>query len=281
MVSCQIEYYTHGLSRFFFLFNREKRKGYNPVEFARELPQKWNELTKKQLLAIARAQLFKDPHVQQMHLAKHFLNIPFYALADMGEDNLQLINEEISKLLEVNLCTKIFIQSVITFSGKWIGPKDAGSNMVFVEWINADRYYANYVKTKETKWLNHLIATLYRPHDKHMSESHPLYAGDLRVKLNEFHIVNRAKHCRIIPMATRIAILLQYVGFRNWLEKKYPETFSEREKKKRVGGMNALMIDLAGTKMGATSDDVAYRPLHEVMIHLENSALLYNELDKK
>jgi hypothetical protein len=107
----------------------------------------------------------------------------------------------------------------------WHGPADNFTNMILSEFIHAETAFDKLLSTSDEKYLDHLIAILYRPAGK-LKTKDPEFRGDIREPFNDFIIDNRASLSHMIRDDIKIAILLFYTGSRYALTKIFPEVFS-------------------------------------------------------
>jgi hypothetical protein len=250
-------------------FNRKVLKGYFPLEFCKEVPQKWEELSANDLRALAKGNfLIRDLATKKFYLVCHFLNIPFFVFAAMSRLDVIHVYEHVSELMGENSLSKTLIKKVRVGFKAWIGPEDKAANISFLEFIKADTCYVRFIRTNDLKYLNELVATLYRPERTDLSPDDESYRGDMRVPFNEYHVAEMGVLAGKIRLIDRYAILLQYSGLRNWLQQRYEKTFSGTGSSKH--GWAGVIISLAGEKFG-DDDQVSAKFLHAILTHLEMS----------
>jgi hypothetical protein len=279
MIDISLTYYPGKWHRLLYLFKRSIFKGYAPIEYQRKAPEKWDELTEKDILAISRANfMLGDKEVKKIYLACHFLNLPFFIFKKMSLSDVNHVYEHINTLLDENTLAKTLVKEFHIRGADFIGPADYGANICFLEFIKADSYYGQFTKSKNLDFLNLLVATLYRPLRDDLDEEHIAFNGDMRTPFNEFHIKERAKKMKRVQLAHRYAILLQYAGLRQWIQNKYPETFRERKSSKF--GWSGVIVSLAGEKFG-DDDAVANKNIHAIFTHLEMSSIEADKYNSK
>lgn len=138
------------------------------------------------------------------------------------------------------------------------GPHAGLSNSTFWEYIKAEKYYLNYIKTQDKDWLNKLVATLYRParkdYDKRIHE-------DIRLPLSDHGIKYHLREVEKTDLETKLAILKWFDSCRNMLAKNFPLVFPKPKENTRStnpitminqgstngGGWLQLISELAGS----------------------------------
>lgn len=115
------------------------------------------------------------------------------------------------------------------FSGKtFYGPRDYCENMQTDEFITAETYFSDYMKTHAVADLDLLVATLYRPRGplpKHQSGS-AFFCGDPREDFNDKTIDRRLPWVRKMPLGKKLAVLSFYRSCHDLWEQTYNLVFS-------------------------------------------------------
>lgn len=267
MIDITLKYYPGRLERFFHLFNRSVFSGNQPLTIVKSVPQNWNELNCDQLLAISRATfLLKDRSVQKIFVAHRFLNLPFRVFKRISVSDINYLYRHVSRLFGENNLRRTVIDCFYVGSKKFIGPADAGSNMSFDEFAKADKFYSQFLKSKNESDLDRLLACMYREKNAELNPKDINFNGDLRVPFNEYHVENRAVQITTLDRDYKYAILLQYSGFRKFLQDRYPLTFSSGEPSKY--GLPGMVVELAGEKFG-NPDQTFKTNLHAILIYTE------------
>ncbi|MDA3819100.1 MAG: hypothetical protein PF590_01295 [Candidatus Delongbacteria bacterium] len=153
----------------------------------RDLPSSWNELNKKQLLIaspIVLASNVSDFEMRRTTLS--FLNLKKKHIRLMNYSQLDALCLSLEFLYKENKLTKNHFPKV----GKFIGPENGLKNISAAEFAFADRFLNSFMKHRDEKHLNLLIASIYR--------TAPVF--------EENNIEKDAKQIAKFPLAVRLAI---------------------------------------------------------------------------
>ena len=235
------------------------------------LPENWNELTGKQLCAIAPYLFMKEIDLQQRSvIACKLLQLDYRVLKSANDFlSLELINKILPLVswmfeditLTAQLLPVIDIPKHFMFFGstKLYGPTANFNNLCIAEFSDTEFCLTEYQKTKEEKWLNLFIAILYRPKQKGIDTAAANYAGDIRqaynFHLNDFIAVMVSK----LDTNLKMAIMLWYLGCRAELVKDYKFLFSDGNKKATAegGSWTDVIHGLAGPKFGTVEQTMS------------------------
>lgn len=248
------------------------------------MPSKWNELTKSELLFIANnwttwlEMMSKGLDMSNTRVAL-FLNLlrckPKYAV-----ECIRILNEsdEDTKLQAIRMVDFVLdcdltenIMPVITnYLKKLYGPKSQLSNLTFGEFIFSEKYFEEYMLTRNELYLLKLVAILYRPSIK-----------GARIDLTDsFDFESHLQTTSLVVTYSEMqAILLFYLGCHRKLEKMYKRVFSKSDSSTKAkqtvhyGMMNVAFVlsDLGGL---GDLDDIRKKNIHIVLQRWE---LLMNE----
>lgn len=269
MISVTLTYYPGRLRRWLNFFNRPVFVGNQPEYFTRQLPEKWNELNRDQLLAISRATfLQRDRSLQKIFIAHKFLKLPFGVFRKIALTDIDAVYNSMSERMGENNLYKTLITDFTLRAVKYYGPSDMGNNLTLDEFAKADKHYSAFTSRKNVDDLDKLIACLYREKRSDLKQTDREYDGDLRVPFNEYHVANRALRVHRLSDDIKYAILLQYSGFRKFLQDRYPLTFSGGESSKY--GISGMVVELAGPKFG-TTDETFKSNIHPILIYTEQA----------
>ena len=199
------------------------------------IPECWNELTKKQLLAFCRyGQVLGNAEQARVVLLHKMLRIPPVAIARLlenpsGRTKLAQITELLNFLYETNDLTINLQAALKTGRGYgapiWYGPSDNFTNLRWNEFIVADHYFVAFVKTKNPAMLDYLLATLYRPNRQDYNPDSPDYGGDRREDFNQHTLERRVRTMAKVSNTKKSAAYCFYAGCRLELVKDYPDIF--------------------------------------------------------
>lgn len=210
------------------------------------IPSQWDELSAVQLRRIAwLTSLKKDG----LALTKLFffiltLHLPFWkrlrlqwfylvqATTDERGDFISLVESFRQKPRHISQkLKKVRVRTVLLY-----GPDSGLANCTFFEFIQAERYFINYMEVhankskipnpkSEIEWLDRLIATLYRPRDT----TKPKTADDIRIPLTDVGTRYRLAIVRRMDTDTKLAILMWFDGCRQQIIQSFPTIFPKPE----------------------------------------------------
>lgn len=244
------------------------------------LPNFWNELTTKQLLWICpRLKGFRQKYREYDELTKG----KHTELASYADQELQAIRITILKkicgigrwpfsrknrafyamapeqladiLLELNFIfvamdrTKPVMDSFRYKRTTYYGPGDEMKNLTGAEFHFLDRLYQQYLESGQEKYLNAMVAILYRPQgitDVH-DPQHEDFAGDIRRRFNRHQVEKDAEHLAGLSKGHKAAIFFWWQCFRQELQNRRKDVFSQGNKKQaqNSGGWIPVFRSLA------------------------------------
>lgn len=240
-------------------------------------PASFNELTAKQLLqwcaCIANG---LTGLAASKRIGYYFSGVPAWTYFSLPAATRYQIGDLFDFLFGKNTLTVMKINSFRVGLGKYYGPGDRMKNVIAEEFIMADAHFVQYEKTKDIKYLDMLLANIYRERKKDKA-----YTGDDRCAYNSFEVLAREKKIRRLSLKMKHALLLQYQGVRNLLPAKFPNVFNA---KNRVSGKNfgwpGIITDLAGPKLG-TDKDVLKMNVWNLFFVMEMNEVRRLEAEKK
>jgi hypothetical protein len=208
-----------------------------------KIPGDFNELSRMQVISIAGTlHLPVDEFKKKMLILQSLLKadwnvfrhwIYYYKLTPESKAMCLPLTE--FALKPITLTKNLLPVLGVPFSFKKLyGPEDHLKNIVFIEFIKAERNYTRFTRTGEIKYLNELVAILYRPKKKNYNPESPDHDGDIREKYNDYNVVSRVDLVSRISLRKRLAILLYYYGCRKFIidSPLYKEIFVKEDKKK-------------------------------------------------
>jgi hypothetical protein len=209
-----------------------------------DLPTKWNDLSRKQLLYIARLFILKLSQNQFRARAFCYLtgikpcgerkiNDDWYFIFSRKRHLFMIMDQEYIYFLksvdyltqDSHLTHNLFPFISILFQ-KFYGPSNSGYNISWLEFINAESCFYAFNQGHDPKYLDQLCAILYRPQKKHYRPMSEDYNGDRRQRFNDFTYQRRARWFSFVRPATKLCIYMFYVGFRNKLVAENSNCFS-------------------------------------------------------
>lgn len=234
------------------------------------VPETWNELTKNQLLTFCRyANALGTPEQARVVLLNKMIGIPPVAIARLlddvaGRTKLAQLTGLLNFLYEENTpggapLTKN-LQPVLRCRYKqrtWYGPADDFLNLRWNEFMVADQYHTVYVRTREERHLDYLVATLYRPQRPGHKPDSPDYQGDRREDFNQHLLDRRVRTMARVSTPKKLAAYYFYVGCRSQLVRDYPDIFEgdgQRGAAPREAAPGEAAGQSGGPPRGQTSD---------------------------
>jgi hypothetical protein len=233
-----------------------------PVEigrYDRQVATTWNELSGDQLVEVTRilGQAYERPGTRLDALLRVLLELPrpvFRQLTVVHRVELRRLvgflhapSEHPPLTAQLLPCLTLPFLRFIEQPRHFYGPREAFRNLRFDEFIFADTFYLRYLQTKQDKWLDQLVATLYRPERRPYRPKAVNYAGDRREDFNEHLLPARAEQLAKLPAHLKQAVLLYYQGCRRLLEQRYEYVFTaDTSQKATTSGWQDVLHELAG-----------------------------------
>ena len=251
----------------------------------RSLPSQWNELSRKQLLFVSKlfsAQLtIVDFRVKALF---EFLSIKRKNFKRIAPEDAFTLCESLDFLnKEVNL-TRNLIPEIKAGLRKYHGPADAMVYCTFGEFTLACSALDEFQKTGEEKFLDQLVAILYRPKKifwfirKYFTDNQ-----DPRGKFMNRTLKKRAGKIVKVDHCVKYSIYLFFNGVLNSLPALYPYVYQEKnEAGDQENGWASLIISLADGKTDDKSlETIMNSNLYNVFIGLNKKAKEYHEYMNK
>jgi len=251
----------------------------------RSLPSQWNELSRKQLLYVSK--LFSAKLTLMEFRVKAlfvFLSIKRKTLQRVAPEDAFTLCESLEFLnKEVNL-TRDLIPVIKAGMRKFYGPADAMVYCTFGEFTLACSALDEFQKTGEDKYLDELVAILYRPKKVFWSiRKYFTDNQDSRSKFRNRALKKRARKIARVDHCVKYSIYLFFNGVLNSLPGLYPYVYQQKgETDDQDNGWSSLIISLADGKTDDKSlETVMNSNLYNVFIGLNKKAREYHEyLDK-
>jgi hypothetical protein len=246
--------------------------------YSRQLATTWNELTGRQLLRLARLRLAgQEPTPDD--LLQVLLQVPPSTWRRLSvAHRVQLRPRAQFLSATAQGVAPLTAQLLPHFNCSWCryyGPREAFRNLRFDEFIFADSFYLRYLKTGEQRYLDQLVAVLYRPQAAGYAPRSVDYQGDRREPFNEHLLPSRAKTLGRLRANAKLAVLLYYRGCRRLLEERYDYVFTESNQSQATSsGWQEVLHGLAGEVIHLEA--TAHQSLHNVLRHM-NRVLRLNQ----
>ena len=224
----------------------------------RQVATAWNELTCDQLRRVAQlhGQAFERPAARLDALLAVLLAVPRRAFARLTLVQRVELRPLVAFLHAPTAHAPLTAQLLPCLTLPWrhalrqrryYGPREAFRNVRFDEFIHADTCYLRYLQTSEARWLDQLVAVLYRPQRAGYRPRAAAYQGDRRTDFNEHLLPARAARLAHLPPADKYAVLLYYRGCRQLLEQRYDYVFSgDTNQRAARHGWLEVLHELAG-----------------------------------
>lgn len=188
-----------------------------PLVWKRELPECWDDLTPRQLLAIS--EMFCYNYKDYQFISKLCRIPPFIAKRIHPFITFQLL-EELSFMHEFAPRNAIIIKQM----GDGAAPNPRLEGFDFGQFIFTDTYFQDFSENNNDEHLHKFLAALYKPEGK---------------KFNEKTIKQRVKHFQNVSRHKKQAVIINYGLIREWLQDVYPLVFprpvqKEEERKNKL-----------------------------------------------
>ncbi len=270
-----------------------------------EVPDVWNEITRKQLLIIA--EIMQDRLPVDEFLTKMLFVFTKWKLKRKNDDFVLIIKKnklhfqswQILKMLEplsfmvssiesengevCNINAKISINTTPYFKHKgkrFYGPSNMLFNLTFGEFITADMYFTGYMKNNDPELLNKLFATLYRRKDKDFNLNAFNYRGDKRELFNSHTVQRRSEVLKDAPQNLKMATLLFFNGCKIHLASVFTNVFEGGKSGSNKFGGIGLVAALNNGDV-TKSETIRQQYLYDVLVHIDNTTRAYNEYLQK
>jgi|GEM_PF-6689743 len=237
----------------------------------KEAPSAWHELTAEQLIIwmkICAKNITKEQAL--MFVSAAFIGLPkreYFRLN--AAQQIQLANE-FRYLLGNRLYSWIIDKIKVSPFRKFQGPSDHLSTSTIEEFNAAEGYYYMYSKTRDERFLDQLIACLYRPVSAGWIWSKN-NGKDPRKIFSEVDVNRHARKMRSLDKHLRAAILFNYEGCRSFITARYATVFipGNGNAPEQLPDLRPLIKTVAGGKFG-TYKDTEQTNLYVFLDHLKD-----------
>jgi len=232
---------------------------WGPIE--KEYPENWNELNKEQLLFVAtlmrsgvERKAFDTLLLQKLLNIPWFTfnNIPIHAMEDMAK-SISFIHEkfELTKNLLPEISVKKGKEKVILY-----GPTDGMTDCTLEQFFAyAETYFTLFAQTNEEENLNLLCACLYR------FEKNSIFNPE---KVDEISLIIKEMKAEF-----KQAILLYYLGCRDFFAYKFPELFSGEQTYAEKSDLHFFtLIDNLNNEDITKNNQIKQSNLYEAFVRL-------------
>ena len=251
----------------------------------RLLPSTWNELTREQLLFVSGLFTLKLPLIEfRVKALFEFLSVKRNILKRMAPEDAYTLCESLDFLnKEVNL-TRNLIPVIKADMRLYYGPADAMVYCTFGEFTLACSALDEYQKTGDEKYLNQLVAILYRPRKflwsirKYFTDNQ-----DPRARFMNRTLKHRVGQLVTVDHCVKHSVFLFFTGVLNSLPALYPYVYRQKDETDiEDSGWASLIISLADGKTDDKSlETVMNSNLYNVFIGLNKKAKEYHDYMSK
>ena len=210
-----------------------------------EIPERWSEITPRQLIAIAKNYLGETSEEKMLAI---MCNTRKWVIKRLDNYQRFTLAREISFITDY----KPFSHFIIAKTGILRAPKPRLQNMSFGQFMFADSYYSNWAESQKDEDLNKFVAALYLPENASFKSE------------NQAAITLIAEK---VPMITRCAIAINYRLVKEFLTHAYPLVFQKPKpgtKSKRDDGWVKVFESVVGDDI-VNQDKYSELPVHVVL----------------
>ena len=249
------------------------------------MPSGWNELTQKQVLFVSR--LFQGQLSMvdfKLRTLFNFLTVRPKVLKRIHPEDAYFLCENLDFLFNEVSLTKTLLPVFKTGSRKYFGPSDAMMNCTFGEFTMANSVLDSFSKTREQKYLDEMVAVLYRQRKwfwlirKAFTDNQ-----DPRKKFVNRSLKKRCQKIFRLDYEIKYSVFLFFSGVLNSLPVLYPYVYQQNEDAGSAdNGWASLIISLADGKTDDKSlETVMNSNLYNVLIGLNKKSKEYHEYMSK
>ena len=245
-----------------------------------KLPACWDELTGKQLLFVSRLFLSKVALTDfKVSVLYNYLHIKRSLFFKVHPEDAYFLGQTFDFLLKEVTLTRNLIPVIRHRFFKYYGPSDKMLHCSFGEFTKAHSLLDQYLRTKDEKALDEILAILYRP-KKHFwfFRRHFTNSRDQRRKLHDLSLKKRTSAFSSLDFSTKYSVFLFFTGVLNSLPGHFPNVFLSRKdaSSDNKSGWVPLVITLADGKTDDENlDRVLNSNLYNVFFGLEQKAIEY------
>lgn len=249
------------------------------------MPSEWNELTKKQVLFVSR--LFQGQLTMvdfKLRALFDFLSVKPKVIKRIHPEDAYFLCESLDYLFKEVSLTKNIFPVLRNGSRKYLGPADALMNCTFGEFTMANAQLDSFTKTKEPKYLDEMVAVLYRPRKwfwfirKSFTDNQ-----DPRKRFVNRTLKKRCRRISRLDYEIKYAVFLFFSGVLNSLPLLYPYVYQQQgDTGSEDNGWASLIISLADGKTDDKSlETIMNSNLYNVFIGINKKAKEYHEYMSK
>lgn len=180
-----------------------------PVPFDIALPSQWSELSPHQVATILEVLTYKraDKYVIAASLLSLLFDKHYHILTKQSDEYMHSLLPLTNFLMETQPPATNFFPKLKINKKVCLAPADDLSNIGFGEFCFAYQAYCYYTIWKDKRYIDKLIAILYRPANPEMTTESLNYSGDLRQIFNENLVAGRERGIADIELKFKRACL--------------------------------------------------------------------------
>jgi hypothetical protein len=224
----------------------------------KEAPARWVELTEEQLLVWVKiCAKTIEPAQALMFVSSVFYSIRRELFFKLNVAQQIQLADTLKFLLENDLHAWLIPDIKVGLLKKLSGPSDHLSSSTIAEFRSSESYYHAYHAQKDERYLDQLIATLYRPTSILSYYRYKNNGKDERKLFSEVDVIRQAPKMSQLDKDLRAAILFNYEGCRSFIVKRYPTIFVKgdgEQPSKVLPDLNPYIKTIAGGKFGPYKD---------------------------
>ncbi|SDG68226.1 hypothetical protein SAMN05421827_109145 [Pedobacter terrae] len=247
------------------------------VPFSAEIPSAWEELEAHQYATIVEIRSFSkaDPYTMAMSLLTVLMGVDnYHILYYLPDEDKHSLVSLTNFIMDVQVPVKNFFPTLQLRKKKHFAPSEFLSELNFGEWCFAYQAWNYYTQFKDDKFLDELIAILYR---QKSTDEHALdKVGDIREPFNENLISKNAKSVGNVHHRIKLAIYAWFTASINLQMSYRPTAFPvgtgenvDSESDQVPATIFSLFRELLGPKWGTTG-----------VLRLENADFVLDGLEE-
>lgn len=248
-------------------------------------PSNWNELTKKQVLFVSC--LFQGQLTMvdfKLRALFDFLSARPKVIKRIHPEDAYFLCESLDFLFKEVSLTRNNLPTIKKGGRKYIGPSDAMMNCTFGEFTIANSLLDSFSKTREQKYLDDMVAVLYRPKKWFWFIRKAFIDNqDPRKKFVNRSLKKRAGTMAKVDYHVKYSVYLFFSGVLNSLPVLYPFVYQQKgDSGSEDNGWASLIISLADGKTDDKSlETVMNSNLYNVLIGLNKKSKEYHDYMSK
>jgi hypothetical protein len=248
-------------------------------------PSSWNELSSKQLLFVSRLFHGQLSMVDfKLRALFDFISLPLKIKNRLHPEDTYFLCETLNFLFEEVSLTRNLLPTIKTGLRTYVGPLDAMKNCTFGEFTMANSLLDSFTSTKDQKYLDEMVAVLYRPKKwfwfirKNFTDNQ-----DPRKKFVNRSLKKRCARMTPLNYHVKYSVFLFFSGVLNSLPDLYPFVYQQKgDSGGEDNGWASLIISLADGKTDDKSlETIMNSNLYNVLIGLNKKSKEYHEYMSK